>query len=62
LLRAVDLEPDYYEAYYLLGLTCAKLGQRDESTQYLRRFEQYRTILKRQSVIDNGYLGEGRDP
>jgi tetratricopeptide (TPR) repeat protein len=61
LLRAVDLEPDFYEAYYLLGLTCAKLGQREQSAQYLRRFEQYRTILKRQSVIDNGYLGEGRE-
>lgn len=57
--KAIDIEPDFYEAYYVLGRVCMRLGEQDEARKYLALFERRRNAVKQHSVLDNGYGSEG---
>jgi tetratricopeptide (TPR) repeat protein len=59
-LRAIELEPDFFEACYLLGRLYATSGKRAESQNYLAQFEATKLALKGQTVLDSGYINEGR--
>jgi tetratricopeptide (TPR) repeat protein len=60
LLKAVDLEPDFYECYYLLMRLCSQTGDKVQSQKYALQFEQTKQALAQQSVIGSGYVNEGR--
>lgn len=58
--KAIELEPDYYEAYYLLGRLLQRSGDKEQSRRLLILFEDKKKALMEQSVISAGYVGEGR--
>ena len=60
LLKAIEIEPDFYEAYYALGLVLMRSGETDQARNYLAMFEQKRLAAKEQSVLGAGMLSEGR--
>ena len=60
LAKAIELEPDFYEAYYALGLVCMRMGEQEQGRNYLAQFEQKRQAAKEQSVLGAGLLSEGR--
>jgi tetratricopeptide (TPR) repeat protein len=62
LLRAVDLEPDFYEAFYALSRVCSRTGDTVHSQKYLAIFERTKSAVVRQSVVGSGYISEGREP
>lgn len=62
LTRAVDIEPDFYEAYYLLARVSSRSGDRQQSQKYLTLFESTRRAVTQQSVAGSGYIHEGREP
>jgi Flp pilus assembly protein TadD len=62
LMRAVDLEPDFYEALYVLSRVCALAGDKEQSQKYLALFERTKSAVVRQSVVGSGYISEGREP
>ena len=61
LMRAIDIEPDFYEAYYSLGQVCVRAGNQDQGQKFLALFEQKRQAVKKQSVLSSGFLSEGRE-
>ncbi len=58
--KAIGLEPDYYEAYYLLGRLLHRTGDEEQSHKMLTLFEDKKKALMEKSVIDAGYVGDGR--
>jgi superkiller protein 3 len=58
--KALDLEPDFYEAAYLLGRLYHLEGDEQRSRKYMARFTETKNALLQQSVIGAGYLGDGR--
>lgn len=60
--RAVELEPDFFEAYYLLSRVCSRTGDRAQSQKYLALFERTKRAAQEQSVVSSGYAGEGLEP
>jgi tetratricopeptide (TPR) repeat protein len=62
LLRAVELEPDFYEALYALSRVCSRIGDQEQSQKYLVQFERTKAAVLRQSVVGAGYISEGREP
>lgn len=62
LLKAVGLEPDFYECYYLLIRLSVRTGDRAQSQKYIDRFERTKQALTQQSVVGSGYVNEGREP
>jgi hypothetical protein len=59
-MKAIEIEPDFYEAYYALGLACMRSGEPEQGRNYLAIFEQKRQAAKEQSVIGTGLQSEGR--
>ena len=57
--KAIELEPDYYEAYYLLGRLLHKIGDEEQSHTLLAQFAEKKNALMQQSVIGAGYIGDG---
>jgi superkiller protein 3 len=57
--KALDLEPDFYEADYLLGRLLYRLGDETQSGRYLALFKQKKTALLQQSIIGAGFVGDG---
>jgi tetratricopeptide (TPR) repeat protein len=58
--KALDLEPDFYEAAYLLGRFYHRQGDEQRSRKYMAQFAETKKALLEQSVIGAGYLGDGR--
>ena len=58
--RALDLEPDFYEAAYLLGRLYHSQQDEQRSNKYMAQFVETKKALLEQSVIGAGYLGDGR--
>jgi tetratricopeptide (TPR) repeat protein len=58
--KAIELEPDFYEAEYLLGRLLHQLGEEEQSHQLLKLFADNKAALMQQSVIQAGYVGDGR--
>jgi tetratricopeptide (TPR) repeat protein len=57
--KAIELEPDFYEADYLLGRLLHRLGNEEQSRRMLKLFAENKAVLMQQSVIQAGYVGEG---
>jgi tetratricopeptide (TPR) repeat protein len=62
LSRALELEPDFYEAAYVLGQLFAHSGDREQAARYLDLFEKTKAAVQSQAVIASGYVNEGRNP
>ena len=62
LTRALELEPDFYEAAYMLGQLFAHKGDREQAGRYLALFEKTKAAVQSQAVVASGYVSEGRDP
>jgi hypothetical protein len=58
--RAIELEPDFYEADYLLGRLLYQIGDKEQSRQYLASFEEKKSALMEQSVIGSGFIFGGQ--
>jgi Tfp pilus assembly protein PilF len=58
--KAIEIEPDFYEAYYALGLVCMRTGEPEQGRSYLALFEQKRQVAKEQSILGAGLMSEGR--
>jgi tetratricopeptide (TPR) repeat protein len=58
--KALDLEPDFYEADYLLGRLYHSQQDEQRSRKYMAQFAETKQALLEQSVIGAGYLGDGR--
>ena len=58
--EALELEPDFYEAAYLLGRLYHLQGNEQRSRKYMVQFTETKKALLEQSVIGAGYLGDGR--
>ena len=58
--KAVVLEPDFYEADYLIARLEHRIGDEEQSRKYLALFNDKKSVLLRQSVIGGGYVGNGR--
>jgi tetratricopeptide (TPR) repeat protein len=58
--EAIDLEPDYYEAYYLLGRLLHDSGDEAQSHRLLTLFAEKKSALMRQSAVQSGYIGDGQ--
>lgn len=51
LRQAVEAEPEFYEAYYVLGQINARLRQPDRAREYLRMFEAKKAAIDARSTI-----------
>ena len=58
--KALYLEPDFYEAAYLLGRLYHSQQDEQRSSKYMAQFAETKQALLQQSVIGAGYLGDGR--
>ena len=56
--KAIELEPDYYEAYYLLGRLLHRVGDEQQSHRLLTQFEEKKSALMQQSVIGAGFASD----
>ena len=59
---ALELEPDFYEADYLLGRLLFQIGEEEQSRKYLALFADKKKALMEQSVIASGFASDGQRP
>jgi uncharacterized protein HemY len=58
--KTLTLEPDYYEADYLLGRLFYQTGNQEQSRAYMASFEEKKSALMEQSVIGSGFIFGGQ--
>jgi uncharacterized protein HemY len=58
--KAIELEPDFYEADYLLGRLLYRMGDGEKSRAYMASFEEKKSALMDQSVIGSGFIFGGQ--
>ena len=60
LAKALELEPDFYLADYLLGRLYYQMGEKDRGQEYMKSFEEKKGVLMGQSVIGSGFIFDGQ--
>jgi tetratricopeptide (TPR) repeat protein len=60
LQKAIELEPDFYEADYLLGRLLYSMGDSEQSRGYMASFEEKKSVLMEQSVVGSGFIFGGQ--
>ena len=57
---AVEAEPEFYEAYYQLGLWHARMKNSQQSREYLEAFRQRKETASRHSAVSAGFVRSAR--
>ena len=57
---AIESEPDFFEAHYLLGRLFHRIGDEEQSQRMFALFAEKKAALMQQSVIGAGYAADGR--
>ena len=53
--ESIAIEPELYNAYYVLGMICLRAGRRGEADRYLAMFEHSRAVAQARATGDAGF-------